>query len=116
MVTVGLLVLGLVNVTQAVAQARDLLPTLDALYATRGMGRYTDVAAAGAAGTAISLSSVLCLVLAIAFAVPRIRAGRPAFWIPLVCAVITVVVTAGLVIAAMLVDPAFGTYVRTHSA
>jgi hypothetical protein len=113
-VTVGLLVLGLVNVTQAVAQSRDLAPTLDALYATRGMGSFTDVAAASVAGTAIALSNVLCLVLAIGFSVPRIRSHRTAFWIPLVCAVVSVLVTVGLVIGTMLADPAFATYLATH--
>jgi uncharacterized membrane-anchored protein len=114
-VTVGLLVLGVINTTQSVAQARELGSTLDALYAAQGIGHYTDVAAANAAGLAMSLSSVLCLVLAIGFAVPRIRSQRTAFWIPIVCAVVSVVVTIALVIVAMLVDPAFATYLQQHS-
>ncbi len=58
---------------------------------------------------------MLCLVLAIGFSVPRIRQKRTSFWIPLVCAAISLLVTVGLILAALVVDPGFQAYVRTRS-
>jgi hypothetical protein len=47
-----------------------------------------------------------CLVLAIGFAVPRLRTRRTAFWIPLVAAVVCIVVTTVVIVAAA-ADPSF---------
>ena len=107
-VTVMLLVFGLYNVTTEVAQARDLKATMfDPLYASAGLGTYSNAQLATVDGLIISAVSVLCLVLAIGFAVPRIRTKRVAFWIPLVCALISIAVSLVLVLAPLLSDPVF---------
>ncbi len=114
-VTVGLLGLGVVNTTQTVAQARDLPASLDEVYAAQGIGHYSQVGLATGIGWVVVIESVLSLVLAIAFAVPRIRAHRVAFWIPLVAAVGSAVLTVVLVAIAILADPAYLASIRHTS-
>jgi putative effector of murein hydrolase LrgA (UPF0299 family) len=106
-VTVSLLALGVLNVTQVVAAARDLPAALDALYVSQGIGQYTQVGLATAIGWAVIIESVLSLVLAIGFAVPRMRAHRRAFWIPVAAAVVGALLTFALVSIAILADPAY---------
>lgn len=113
-VTVGLLVAGLVDVTRNVAQARDLDAALDTFFTQQGIGDYTSTAVAQGAGIAIAAANTVCLVLAIAFSVPRLRARRRAFWVPLVCAAVNVVVSFALFTAAVLSDPAIGAYLRSR--
>lgn len=105
-VTVALLVAGVLQVTQTVALARTLDVTIAQSFAAQGLGTYTSGAVARGAGVAITVVSLVCLVLAIGFSVPRLRRRVPAFWVPLVCAAIWLLVTGLLVFAAMVADPA----------
>ena len=98
---------GVVNVTQTVAIARDLRTLLDAVFVQEGLGGYADSDAAQIAGWIVIGANVLSLVLAIGFAVPRLRAKRTAFWIPLAAAGVCVLVTTAVIVAAAFVDPAF---------
>ena len=115
-ITVGLLLVGVVNTVQTVAQARQLRMALDQVYAARGIGRYTQAGLATGIGWAIVVTSVASLVLAIGFAVPRIRDHRLAFWIPLVAGAASAVVTIVLVAAAILADPAYLDSIRHATA
>lgn len=105
-VTVALLIAGLVQVTQTVALARTLDVAISETFVSRGIGAYTSGDVARGAGVVITAVSLLCLALAIGFAVPRLRRRVTAFWVPLVCAAIWFVVTGALVFAAMVADPA----------
>jgi Family of unknown function (DUF6264) len=96
-----------VNVTQTVAIARDLHPLLDSVFAQEGLGAYSNDAAARIAGWIVIAVNVLCLVVAIGFAVPRLHARRTAFWVPLVAAAVCIVVTTVVIVAAAIADPAF---------
>jgi type III secretory pathway component EscS len=58
-------------------------------------------------GAVIIAVNVIGLVTAIALAVPRLRAHRTAFWIPLVVGVVCLVLTTGLLVGAAAADPAF---------
>ena len=78
--TVGLLVFGLIQVTQTVAQSRDLVPILDGVLRANGAAAYTNAEAASVGGLLLAGSHVLSLVLAIGFSVPRLRTRRRAFW------------------------------------
>ncbi|HET6824729.1 MAG TPA: DUF6264 family protein [Amnibacterium sp.] len=111
-ITVGLLLIGVVNTVQTVAQARDLPAALDQVYAARGISRYTQVGLATGIGWAIVVTSIVSLALAIGFAVPRIRDHRLAFWIPLLAGAASAFVTIVLVVAAILADPAYLDSVR----
>jgi Family of unknown function (DUF6264) len=106
-ITVALLVLGVLNVTRTVAQGRTLAASLDSYYVVQGIGRYTRTGLADGIGWGVAGLSVLCLVLAIGFAVPRLQAHRVAFWVPLVGACVSLVGTAILISIAILGDPAF---------
>ena len=106
-ITVGLLLVGVVNTVQTVAQARELPLALDQVSAAKGIGRYTQVGFATGIGWAIVVTAVVSLVLAIGFAVPRIRDHRLAFWIPLAAGAASALVTTVLVAAAFLADPAY---------
>ena len=77
------------------------------MFAQEGLGSYSNVAAAHTAGWIVIGVNLLSLVLAIGFAVPRLRAHRTAFWIPLVAAVVCVIVTTVVIVAAAAADPAF---------
>lgn len=106
MVTVGFLVFGLINVTQTVAVARDLGALLDSVFMRQGWGDYTTNAVSEVVGPVVIAVNVLSLVLAIGFAVPRLRTRRTAFWIPLICAAVAVLLTVILLLVAVFADPA----------
>lgn len=106
MVTVGFLVFGLINVTQTVAVARDLGALLDGVFMQEGWGEYSTNAVSAVVGPVVIAVNVLSLVLAIGFAVPRLRARRTAFWIPLICAAVAVLLTVLLLLVAVFADPA----------
>lgn len=82
---------------------------MQAVFAQAGFGTYTDVAAAQAIGVAVIAVNVAGLAITIALAVPRLRARRTAFWIPLSVGVACLLLTTGLTIGAAVVDPAFTT-------
>lgn len=113
--TVGLLVAGLIDVTQSVAQARALDSVLGRFFTQQGIGAYTNHAVAQGAGVAIAIVNTACLVIAIAFSVPRLRARRRAFWVPIVCAAVNIAVSFALFTAAVLSDPAIGAYLRSRT-
>ena len=106
-ITIALLVAGLYSVTQVVALGRTLPASLDEAYAASGIGHYTNVALATPIGLAIAITQVVSLVIAIAVAVPRLRRGQPAFWVPLAVAAGCWIVTGVLYLVAVLGDPAF---------
>jgi hypothetical protein len=109
-VTVGLLLIGLVDVTRTVAVARDLGALLDSVFAQSGMGDYTSDDVARVVGAVVILVNVLGLVLAIGLAVPRLRAHRPAFWVPMVIGAGCVLLTTALTLGAAVADPAFAAH------
>ncbi len=107
---------GVVNVTQTVARARDLRVLLDTVFAQQGLGPYTNEAVADAAGAIVIAVNVLSLVLAIGFAVPRLRTRRTAFWVPLAAAGVCLVITTAVVLAAAIADPAFAARMTAGSS
>jgi hypothetical protein len=111
--TVALLVAGVINVTVTVANMRELPANLQIGYQQQGIGTYTSVALAGAMGWSVIVSSVLALVLAIGFAVPRLRAHRLAFWVPLVAAAVSLLLTTLFVGIAVFGDPAGAAYLHS---
>ena len=105
--TVGLLVIGLLDVTRTVTVGRDFGTFLDAVFTQADIGRYTNEPVAQVIGWVVILVNVLGLVVAIALAVPRLRVHRVAFWIPLAVGVVCLVLTLGLSLGAAIADPAF---------
>jgi hypothetical protein len=112
--TVALLVAGVVNVTITVANMRELPEALQIGYAQQGIGTYTSIGLASAMGWSVIVGSVLALVLAIGFAVPRLRAHRMAFWVPLIAAAASLILTTVLVAVAVFGDPAGAAYLQKN--
>ena len=108
----GLLLIGLVDVTRTVSIGRDFPTFLDAVLAQSGLGHVTNLAAADVAGWIVIAANVLGLVLAIWFTVPRLRTRRLAFWVPLAagvtCVIVTMLITVGTAIADPSVSARFG--------
>ena len=113
--TVGLLVAGVINVTVTVANMRQLPETLQAGYAEQGIGTYTNFALASAMGWSVIATSMLALVLAIAISVPRLRAHRMTFWVPLAAAGASLVLTTTFIAIAVVGDPAGAAYLQRNS-
>jgi hypothetical protein len=111
-VTVALLVAGVLNVTVTVANMRELPETLQAGFAEQGIGPYTSTDLANAMGWSVIVVTMLALVLAIGLAVPRLRAHRLAFWVPLVAATASFVLTMVFVGIAVFGDPAGAAYLQ----
>ena len=110
--TVALLVEGVINVTITVANMRELPESLQIGYQEQGLGRYTAIGLASAMGWSVIVTSMLALVLAIGFAVPRLRAHRPAFWVPLVAAAASLFLTTVFVGIAVFGDPVGAAYLQ----
>lgn len=113
--TIALLVAGVINVTVTVANMRELPQTLQEGYAEQGIGPYTAFDLANAMGWSVIVVSMLALVLAIGFSVTRLRAHRMAFWVPLVAAAASLVLTTLLVAVAVFGDPEGAAYLQRTS-
>jgi len=109
--TIGLLVLGVLNVLTSIPQFLRLPETLDEAYALQGFGDFTADDLASAVGVAVNVVNVLLLLGAVALAVTRLRAGKIAFWVPVVAGVIGVLVTIVLIAVAMIGDPTLAAYI-----
>jgi hypothetical protein len=101
-----------INVTVTVANMRELPETLQLGYQQQHLGTYTAIPLASAMSWSVIVSSVLALVLAIGFAVPRLRVHRLAFWVPLVAAAVSLLLTTLFVAIAVFGDPVGAAYLQ----
>ncbi len=113
--TIALLVFGTFNVLTGIPQMLRLSQALDEAYASQGFGDYTADSLATAMGIAVNVVNVLLLIAAVAASVRQLRAGRIAFWIPLVAGAVALIVTIVLIGAAMLGDPALPSYLQEQA-
>ena len=77
------------------------------VFAQAGFGAFTNDAVAQVVGDVVIAVNVVGLITAIALAVPRLRAHRTAFWVPLLVGASCVLLTTGLLVGAAASDPAF---------
>lgn len=111
--TVSLLALGLYVTLVSIPQMLALGSVLDEVYKAGGYGRYTSDGIASTIGIVINIVHVVLLIAAFAVALPRLRRGRIAFWVPLTAGVLATVVGSVLVGVAMFSDPAMLQYINT---
>jgi Family of unknown function (DUF6264) len=104
---VGLLLIGLLDVTRTATVARDLGRFLNTVFQQAGFGAYTSDDVAQVFGWVITAVNLVGLVLAIWIAVPRLRTKRTAYWVPLLIGLVCTLLTTGLTLAAAVADPAF---------
>lgn len=113
LLTVVLLALGLVYLIGGAGGYLDLVTTLDTVYAQFGIGEYTPAPATSAFGIAFVASQAVIWVATAAWVYRRLSRGRRSWWVPVLGALATFVVTVALFAALLATDPAFLAYVST---
>lgn len=115
--TVGLLALGAFNVVASFASIADLGVSIDTTYRSMGIeGRFAEMDLARTVGFAINVVWVASLLWAGAVAAMRLRAGKLAFWVPLLAGVVTALVFTIAMAILVSADPAFLEYLETAAA
>ncbi|MFT4258827.1 DUF6264 family protein [Microbacterium sp.] len=111
LVTIVLLAYGLVNVIATGLSYLDLPGVMNEVMGVLGIeGEFTNYAQGRLWGTVAAVVLVLGWTLTAALAIRRLRRGRLTWWVPVVGAVITSVVTGVILTVPMLGDPAFVAY------
>lgn len=113
--TTALLAFGLACTLLSIPGLLNLGEGIQGAFATQGLDPYTSLPLADTLGLAAIVLQLLLWVLTLAISVSALRRGRVSWWIPLVAGVVAVIVVSVLGIAAMVVDPAFATYVSQMS-
>ncbi len=108
--SIALLTWGLVNVLTGFAQYSDLPALIDQVYATQSIGDFTATPLASTVGTIIVVANVVLWALPTWITVRRLIAGRLAFWVPLIAAVVAIAVAFIGIGILMVGDPAFQQY------
>jgi hypothetical protein len=111
--TIALLAYGLMTVLTSLSGAGDLGRTIDQVYALQGLGDYTPTALAGTLTTAANLAQVVLLALAAYVSYRLLKAGRIAFWVPLVAGVLASLLIGAFGLTLMVSDPNFQEYLRS---
>jgi len=112
-VTVLLLAIGLVYLIGGVGGYLDLPTTLDTVYAQFGIGSYTPTAATPAFGIAFLASQSLIWIAVAFWSYRRLSRGRRSWWVPVLGAVATFLVSVVLFGVLLGSDPAFLAYVSS---
>lgn len=111
-VTIGLLAYGLVNVVITGLSYLDFSTVMDQAMRTLGIdGEFTNFAEGRTWGTIAAVVLVIGWSLTAMLAIRRLRRGRRSWWVPMVGAVATLLVTSICVAVPMFGDPAFMEYV-----
>jgi hypothetical protein len=110
--TVGLLVIGVYNVTRTIAGMASLGSTIATVYDQQGIGTFTSYELASQIAVTLDVASIILLVVAIIVSIARLRRNRIAFWVPLTAGVVNALVAVVGVLVVMLSDPAFSAYVN----
>lgn len=108
--TVALLALGLVYLIGGAGSYLALPESLDMLYQQWGIGSYAATSLASTIGIAVVVSQAVIWIATALLAVRRLRKGRSSWWIPLIGAVVTVIVTAIFMAVVIMSDPTFTAY------
>ncbi|MBX3092993.1 MAG: hypothetical protein KF680_00400 [Cryobacterium sp.] len=110
-VTVFLLGVGLVAVIQSVFSSLNLAESIQILYAQQGIGDYVETPLTSTVGIALVIVHAALWAATAWVSMKVLAAGRTAWWIPLLGAVIAFVVMAILMAVLILGDPAFMQYI-----
>ncbi len=109
--SLALLGYGLFTVVTGLFQYADLASVIQQVYDVQGIGTFTATPSVDTAGVVLRLALVVVWIATALLTVPMLRAGRIAFYIPLiggaVMGILMTVILTGLLIA----DPTFMDYV-----
>lgn len=111
--TIVLLAVGLVAVLQSAFGYLDLATTIQTLYTQQGIGEYTATELTTVIGISLVVLQALIWLITAYVSLKALSKGKTAWWIPLVGAGITFILTASLLAALLLADPAFTHYLGT---
>lgn len=113
-VTFGLLAYALVNVAVGALGLLDFPAYATTFFGLLGIpGEFSNIAEGRAWGTAAAIALVVGYVVTAWFAVRRTLAGKLAWWIPLVGALVTHTVVGVLVTVPLMSDPALTAYLNS---
>ncbi|WP_213813777.1 DUF6264 family protein [Glaciihabitans sp. dw_435] len=113
--TVALLTFGAYSVISTYAQYADLTTTLNYAYTLMNqmnmsgtkLGAYTSVDLARTIGIALNATQIVVFVVTALVSILLLRRNRIAFYVPLIGAALTVIVTIILMFVALTGDPAY---------
>lgn len=113
--TVALLVFGAYSVISTYAQYADLTTSLNYAYSLMNnmdlggskLGTYTSVDLARTIGIALNATQIGAFVVTALVSIQLLRRNRLAFYVPLIGAAVTVIVTIILMFVALTGDPAY---------
>jgi hypothetical protein len=115
LVTSVLIMLGLVLTASGVQQFFALQDMIGLFYTQEGIGRYSGGTTAQTAGAVAAVAQIIIMLAVIGFSVQLIGKRRLSFWVPLAGGALAVVVVFICMMAALLADPTFMTYVQGMS-
>lgn len=116
-ITLVLLAMGAINVLFSTAGLFGIGEAFARTYSSAGIpGEFTNVEAARTWGAVAAIALISGFLITALAAVRRLRAGRIAWWVAVVGAVITYVVIIACLMVPLAGDPAFQEYVRSMSA
>lgn len=109
--TIALLAYGVINVFMTGMSYLDLATLMNESMRILGIeGEFTNFAQARVWGTAAAIVLVIGWVLTAWLSMRRLRRGRITWWLPLVGAAVTTMVTSVCIAVPMMGDPAFIAY------
>lgn len=115
-VTLALLALGALNVILTAVSYFDFAGLADQAFSILGIpGEFTNIEAARLWGPLAAIVLIAGFVLTALLAWRNLRAGRIAWWIPVVGAIVTYMVVYVCIAIPLLGDPAFMEYATTLS-
>lgn len=105
--TIALLGVGAFGAYTGIMDGLFLHDRLTQVFEMQGLDDFSGQTAV--AGVVIWVSHALLYLVAIVLSVRRLRAGRSAFWVPLVCGVVAALIFTTAAVAAIISDPDFVT-------
>jgi len=114
--TTGLLAFAGFSIIGSAPNLLDFATVMRQVYETAATyGEYTSDALATGIGVAVLASQAVVFVIVLMLSIARLRAGKRAFFIPLIGGVVAGIITLVLVIAAMVGDPAIITWYNSQT-
>lgn len=113
--TFVLIAIGLLNIVVTMPNLLDLAGAVRTVYVQFDISGYNSDQLAQILGITALLAQVILWVAALMLSSRALRAGKPAFWIPLVAGVVANVILIAAVSIAIASDPAFLAFVQANS-
>jgi hypothetical protein len=116
MVTIALLVLGAFGAWNSATSLQQLPAAIQTVYSQQGIGTYAPQEWLPTLALIGTVSMLALYAGVLGWSIARLRAGRIAFWVPVVGGVVALVATIVLTGIVFFTDPTFLSYVQQQSA